>query len=302
MGRTAGQRTVVLVTALLVLVNAASASAWCRSTTCRGAGCEVDADGCPSTGKPLWWGRRCVSFSMQHDGTRMMPMPAVREAVRKAFAAWGTVVCPGGAVSLQLGELQDTPCGQSEYDALGANVNVIVFRDDRWDFKGVDDNVAKTTVHFDANTGEILDADIEVNTAHNLFTVSDTIVNYDLQTVMTHEIGHFLGIAHGPEYGSVMYAAYEKGSLDGRKLTQDEIDAICTMYPPHRPGTCDLTPKGGLDLCQPVVAQTCAAGRTGKAYGAVLPLLLAVGGLLAWRVARRRTKRICAQSGASGTA
>jgi hypothetical protein len=264
------------------------AADWCRSTTCKGAGCSTDIDGCPTTGKPLWWGRRCVGFSLNQTGTRNLPMDQVRVAVEKAFATWSGVQCPGGKpAGISVGELQQTPCGRSEYDPEGKNVNVIVFRDDRWDFKGVDDNVAKTVVHFDADTGEILDADIEINTAHNQFTVSPANVVYDLQTVLTHEIGHFLGFAHSPLPYSVMFPSYQKGTLDGRKLAPEDIAELCTVYPPDRPGTCDLAPKGGLDLCQPVDSQTCSAGRSGRASQGWLPLALTLGGLWSKRMRTR---------------
>ena len=208
----------------------------------------------------------------------------MRDAVRKAFATWSTVVCPNGQrVGLHLAELATTPCGNAEYDAQGPNVNAILFRDGAWQYKGVDNNVAKTNVHYDPDTGEIHDADIEVNTANNHYTVGDTDVKFDLQTVLTHEIGHFLGLAHSPNPWAVMSASYEPGSIAGRELDVDDIAAICALYPPDgSSAACDYTPEGGEDRCAGQVAAACSVAPVAGQVG-VLWLLTASAGLLGWR-------------------
>ncbi len=265
-----------------------STASFCRSTTCKGAGCTIDENGCPASGKPLWWGRRCVGFSLQQNGSRMVPLAQVRGVLQNAFKTWSGAICADAKpAGISIGQLGDTPCDTSTYDASGANVNVIVFRDDRWEFKGVEDNVAKTVVHFDGNTGEILDADIEINTAHNLFTTGTSNVNYDLQAVVTHEIGHFLGFAHSPLPWSVMYPDYQKGTIDGRKLAPEDIAGLCAVYPPDRPGGCDLTPNGGQAFCDGTDGGLCSAsGMDRRGPGSptgLLPLAAMLGLLIARR-------------------
>lgn len=53
----------------------------------------------------------------------------------------------------------------------------------------------------------------------------------DLQSVVTHEFGHGLGLAHSPERGTVMYATYTTGTLV-RQLTGDDRAAIVSVYGP----------------------------------------------------------------------
>jgi hypothetical protein len=254
MGRTITILAAAVVAAAASSLVAAPAWAWCQLTTCKGSNCgqDADSDGCPTKGHKLKWAGTCVGFSLQKRGTQNLDNAKVRDAVKKAFAAWSEVDCGNGEVaSLNLGALIDTLCVANAYDAEGPNVNAVIFRDDKFEYTGLHTNntLAKAVPHFDANTGEILDADIEVNTANTHFTLGSDNIDYDLQTVLTHEVGHFLGLAHSSNPDAVMYASYQKGTLTGRVLTDDDKAAICAIYPPKRKGTCSLTPRGGLDLC-----------------------------------------------------
>lgn len=233
-----------------LLLGAAPASAFCRSTTCTGD-CPRDDNGCKTTGNPLAWPGVCVGFSLQKDGTVNLPMDQVRAAVEQAFATWSDLDCGGGMASIAFSELDDVSCHATEYNSGGPNANIILFQDYKWRYHGPDDTLAKTTVTFDADTGTILDADIEVNHAYNEFTVGDDRVVYDLQSVITHEIGHFLGLDHSPDESATMYAGYDEGSIEQRSLEADDVEGLCTIYPPGRSGKCDPKPKNGLgDACQ----------------------------------------------------
>jgi hypothetical protein len=229
----------------------ARAGAFCRSTTCRGEACQKDDQGCVLSGRPLFWAGTCVGFSMQRDGTAQLPLEQVRETVRRAFATWSDVDCGGGATaSIAFSQLADTMCRRPEFNRSGANANIVLFRDDDWDYKTADNTLAQTTVTFSTDTGEILDVDISVNAAFNELTVSDTKVMFDLQSILTHEIGHLVGIGHSPDLRATMNASYDPGSLELRKLHDDDVAAVCAIYPPGRAGRCDPTPRGGFTpLC-----------------------------------------------------
>ena len=254
------RRLVCLLLCLLASSWSGAALAWCRTTTCKGANCPSDDSGCNTSGKKLWWRGRCAGFSLQANGSVLLPSDKVHAVIDAAFATWSDVDCGGGQrASVTTGPLPDTPCVNNEYDPNGRNVNLVVFRDNAWTFKGTYDNIAKTTVHFDADTGEILDVDMEINSAANWFTLDRKDVEYDLQSVITHEVGHFLGIAHSDQPWAVMYPDYEPGSTAGRTLSGDDIAAVCAAYPPGRAASCDLTPRGGFDTCSGQAAGGCAA-------------------------------------------
>lgn len=237
------------LTLLALLLGSAEAHAFCRSTTCTGS-CDRDLDGCKIEGKPLQWPGLCVGFSLQKDGTANLPMDQVRPVIEASFVAWTDLACKGGPATIAFSELADVSCHKSEFNKDGANANVILFQDNQWRFHGEGDTLAKTTVTFDASTGDILDADLEINFAYNELTVGDDHIVYDLQSIVTHEIGHFIGIDHSPDIDATMYAGYDEGATGLRTLEVDDLDAACAVYPPGRTGECQPTPHGGLgDAC-----------------------------------------------------
>jgi hypothetical protein len=53
--------------------------------------------------------------------------------------------------------------------------------------------------------------------------------NFDLQSVVTHEFGHALGLGHTPDRGAVMAADYPQGAIK-RDLTGDDVDGLSGLY------------------------------------------------------------------------
>jgi len=85
------------------------------------------------------------------------------------------------------------------------------------------------------SSGEITDADIVFNGRDFQFALSSgsTGGRVDLQAVLTHEIGHFLGLDHAPLEGDVsirptMYPYFFGGE---RTLERDDIAGVSTLYP-----------------------------------------------------------------------
>jgi hypothetical protein len=276
--------------ALVAVVGLTSeADAFCRSTTCTGD-CPRDPDGCKTTGQPLQWATSCVGISLQEDSSIHIPMKYFRQVVARSLIAWSDLACEGGPATIAFSQLDDVSCRQSEYNEGDPNANVILFQDTKWEYTSPDNNVAKTTVSFDPDSGEILDADIEINHAFNNFTISDTEIVYDLESVLTHEVGHLIGIDHSPDFTATMYASYQPETIEQRTLEIDDIEAACASYPPTREAACDPEPEGGLgsECIQVQEEEGCSTSPRGGAAGRAAPLALALGLLAAGRLSSRR--------------
>jgi hypothetical protein len=282
-------------------LSAAPAGAFCRSTTCQEA-CTLDGL-CKASGKPLFWSSSCVGVSLQVDGSNNLDFNVIEQALQGAIAPWSAVQCPGGGeASMLTTRLPDVRCNRTEFDFSGGNANVVIFRDNYWDHEGVDNVLAYTTVSFSKTTGEIRGADIDVNTAFNNFTTTTEPgkVDIDLQSILLHEFGHFLGLAHSEELASVMEANYAPGGTL-RELTSDDVDALCAAYPPSRASSCDASPWGGFrsDCSENLALQreqtnapstfgTCSAGAPGGRSTPMSPAMLALSASLTLGALGRR--------------
>lgn len=271
-----------------------AAQAYCRTTTCDPATeCDFDARGCTDVGLPLVWKGACVSYSVQRDASpaRNLDYDTVDEIVERSFSHWTDANCSGDAPSLTTSDLGPVKCNEPEYNSNNANANVIMFRDDDWPYAGANATLALTTITFNFQTGEIFDADIEVNSFKTRLTTSESVVDFDLESVLTHEAGHFLGLSHSHIDGATMFIEYERGDLSFRDLSSDDEDGICATYPPNRKvAASDCRPRHGFSPdCRPPADEGCAFRATPAGSTPVWPLvlLLAIGVPLGLR--RRRT-------------
>jgi hypothetical protein len=259
----AGGAALLITTAVAV-----DAAAFCREITENApVGYNPVNSGCWAGDAPgvfsVYWKNVCVSYSIQKDGTKWMPLPIVKGIAAQAFGAWNQVVCgDAGPLSITATEMEPpgedgVDCSQVEFVNGGANQHVIVFRDSGWPYPEDAANVLGfTTVQFASDTGEILDADMEIN-SHDfqLVPLPPVVPNQmppevDLLSVLTHEAGHFLGLAHSSQLDAMMYAFYAPGAT----LDQDDVDGICSIYAPDGTrstslgsvayDTCNPTPSG----------------------------------------------------------
>lgn len=147
------------------------------------------------------------------------------------------------------------------------NLNEIFFSSDPTIFNGTG-VVGLTQVYFKNNTGEIIEADILIN---DNYTLSDDIndVSY-LGNVVTHEIGHFLGLGHSQVMGSTMFYALTRGQ---NQLSDDDKAGVYSIYPngDSTKGSISGTIVGGKALTSVFGAHVQAISlKTGKAAGAAI--------------------------------
>lgn len=258
--------------ATLALCAASRAEAFCRTTTCpsKSGTCEIDAKGCNRSGTPLHWDvRPPLTFRFQKDGSSFLLQAEARAAIRTAFYRWTDVMCEGGRTSLRFVEGEEMVEDKSLVGGPNPPPFGIFFRDRGWPHQNADDQLALTTILF-RPSGGISYADIEVNTTNYTFSAAEVGDGIDLQIVMTHEVGHYIGLAHSLEPNSIMAAALCEGGdrcsrerIAARRLADDDRAAVCTLYPPRSAeppaeppsdGCAQSGPAGGTSALSVVVA------------------------------------------------
>ncbi len=114
----------------------------------------------------------------------------------------------------------------------------------------------ETTVFVsDGDSTEIVEVDTTLNPNLPWFSTGYDPNSYDVQSVSTHEFGHWLELLNNPANpGDVMYGHIDPGQLK-RVLTSDDIQGIQFLYPPGgsaQPGSGQTCHKVlGCRVCEP---------------------------------------------------
>jgi hypothetical protein len=269
-------------TSALLMAIAGEARAFCRSTACDPTTeeCTKDDKGCPRTGPPLSWRSLPLPYRFHAGGSDKLDMDGVREATRRAFQEWSNVTCNGKRTSLRFEEGVDIPGTHPLVGNLPAKVSFgIYFRDDVWPYDDGSESLALTNQKYGKTNGWIDYSSIEVNTTDRAFRLSDSDPGIDLQAVLTHEVGHYIGLAHSNVEDSIMAPSYCQSadrcgtSADqARALAQDDIDAVCAMYPPSGIAGVAYEDPNASSGCSVSAGVTPRGGEPGAPFVPVLTL------------------------------
>ncbi len=248
---------------------------------------------------PLHWEvEGPIGFAQHHAGTSDLAFLFHQGEVRNALQTWASVetadigfeeeaIYTGPACPHGLGGVAADVCdfAHDPDDGPVDGISALFFIETSWPYG--EEVIALTTVSYGPE-GQVLDADIAFNGLDYRWSVGDEGVRTDLQSIVLHEVGHFLGLDHTEVAGAVMVVDYEEGMIR-RDLGQDDIDGIASLYPcaspPCRGDVSYPEPRG----CAYELAE--GGGQIGRLGGGSAPGLFVLVGLamvLLWRSGRRR--------------
>jgi hypothetical protein len=165
------------------------------------------------------WPTSTVTYSVNQIGSDDLPMADVIGAIDAAFAAWRV---PCSALVFENAGMTNRRLATDAH-------NVMLFIEEGWVY-GKEAAAATSLWIIDGEQT----ADIAVNGQHFTWAIGPSNSAYattlDLQAVMTHEIGHFIGLGHSERAFDTMYYSW-KPWQGQRTLSIDDKLGVCDLYP-----------------------------------------------------------------------
>jgi MYXO-CTERM domain-containing protein len=218
-----------------------------------------------SAGEVLVWQQRRQQVEV--DASLVPHLPGAADAVRAAFATW---VDAGMPMKLHLKPAADKAV--LAYDGR----NVVTWEAAGW--KYTKEVVAMTVSLHKAKAATLTEADIVLN-GHDSWTTSPAPGDaaFDIQNVLTHEVGHFLGMGHEPAIPeATMYPYTPAGETSKRQLHPDDVAGVSALAAEMEQRVPDDDGKADA-LGEDPLATGCSVGSgAGGTWLVLLPLLAGI--------------------------
>ena len=178
---------------------------------------------------PTSWETLPVVYYIAKQGSKDIADGSEIEAVKRSFETWQSVNC--SRLTFQFGGLLAEP--RAFYVPGGPNKNVVMWIENESDWPYPSDVLAVTQLEYNQQTGTILDADILMNGYAFQWSTDEQAKKdtHDVQNVVTHEVGHLLGLDHTSVTEATMFAEAPAEDVSKRALEKDDKDGLCTIYP-----------------------------------------------------------------------
>ena len=239
----------------------------------------------PDGNRLRWQPGQPIHFTQHVEPGGGFPAFLLHAEARRAFQTWAAVEesglefieddvfagseCPH---SLPDGASSEETCGGAlpPHDFRSA----LFFIETVWPFG--EEVIALTTLSW-REGGELVDADISFNGVDYDWSVSTDENKVDYQSIVLHEVGHFIGLGHSADPEAVMRADYDEGDIV-RSLGADDRAGIAALYP------CNNVPCAGG-----VAVESAACSSVGSSALPLLAVLaISLCSLLLLRSERRR--------------
>jgi hypothetical protein len=178
------------------------------------------------SGATVRWHTNHVSLRIDESMYAYFADMQIGDLVRGSAQAWHGLA---GVPELSINEGNPGPRG---FDAgRGANNGVYLIED--WEL--ADSSLAVTVATFESRSGKIVDTDILVNANHTFGVMPDGPDRrgkaFDLRGVMTHEMGHVLGLGESFDVRmATMWPNIARGETHQRDISLDDEDGAELAY------------------------------------------------------------------------
>ncbi len=236
------------------------------------------------SGDALYWREARVTFRVRESARCGPTREELLAAARMAADAWRGI---GGAPDIVIED------GRASREAAvdGENGIYVVCEWEHGTTLGV------TVGSHDAADGRMVDADVLLNGEMPFALMREGheerhAHEYDLGSVLTHEMGHVLGLDESGERQATMWPRTQRGATSQRTLETDDEEGVAAIY--ARSARAALGEGGAAEGA---VASGCSAAGGGGTRGATggggkgWPGAAAWLALVAWRRRRRRRSR-----------
>ncbi len=194
--------------------------------------------------------RIAISASLLRESPNMKADSDVTGAITRSLEAWSRIA------NVEFQQVDSEKLNASPSGAAGDGVNLITIAPTTENvllFAKDPENAAATTRVFYNGRGVITEADVVLN-PYQQFSTDGTLGTFDLESTITHEVGHLLGLNHSTVLGSTMHASNARNGVFGlqnfalRTLAADDITIARAIYGGREDAECCGSVEGRISF------------------------------------------------------